>query len=417
MKISVIGAGLIGLTTAYMLKKDGHDVTIIDRNSGPGEECSFSNGAQLSYCHAEPWASYSSLKNAIKWLGKKDAPLLFKPSLDINMWTWLIKFIAQSTKPANLKSTERILKLGLYSRKVLHDIEEDFDFDFSHRKGGKIFIFKNKTYFEKYLEQARLQELFGSQYQVLNPQETLEQEPSLIDIAGEIYGAVRNPLDETADAYEYCVGLSKQLKKMGVKLSYNTEIVNFKKENNKIKALETNDVDIESDLFILCTGAESPILTKDLGIKIPIYPIKGYSITFELGKNEIGARDSITDPQEKTVYSGLNGKMRVAGTAEFTGYNTDITESRIDMLKASTKRTFPSLKNIDSASKWACLRPFIPDGLPILGKTDKYENLVLNTGHGTLGWTQTFASAKIISDIIAKKEPELDLDWYSYNRF
>lgn len=417
MKILIIGAGLVGLTNAYILAKNGHEVRIIERNSGVGEECSFSNGGQLSYCHAEPWASYSSLIKAVKWIGKSDAPLLFRPLPDINMWKWLSKFIMQASNKANDRNTRKILELGLYSRHVLHNIEEDLEFDFSYEKGGKIFFFKDKECMDTYLIQARKQELLGSEYQILSPQETLEYEPSLNNHIADIYGCIRDPLDESADAYKFCTGMSKQLEKMGVKIEYNTNFEEFITKGDKIEAIKTDRGDFTADKFILSTGVYSPIMARKIGINLPIYPIKGYSITVDIEEGENAPLNSITDHHEKIVYSKLGNKLRAAGTAEFAGYDTSITEKRIDMMKNSAKRIFPHLKNIDSASSWACLRPSTPDGSPILGGTDKYKNLILNTGHGTLGWTQTFASAQIVSDFIEGKETELNIDEYSLKRF
>jgi D-amino-acid dehydrogenase len=417
MKISIIGAGLIGITTAYFLKKDGYDVEIIERNSDPGRECSFSNGAQLSYCHAEPWASYSSLLKAIKWIGRSDAPLLFRPLNDPSQWSWLLKFVSQAGNKTNHVNTKKILKLGLYSRKILHEIEDDLNFDFDYKKGGKIFLFKDEACLNSYLKQARKQELLGSEYQILSPKEAIEYEPALANSKNPVQAFVRDPLDESADAYKYCVSMSDKLQKLGVKFHYNSNVKSIRKSGNKIEAIETDKGDFESDLYVLSSGVYSPKMSEELGFKIPIHPIKGYSITVDLDPDEVGPQNSITDYHEKIVYSNLNNKMRVAGTAEFAGYNTDITEKRIQMMRTSTKKIFPKLRNIDTSSSWACLRPSTPDGPPILGKVGTVDNLILNTGHGTLGWTQTFASGKIVSDIISGKKPELKEEWYSIDRY
>ncbi len=418
MKITIIGAGLVGIATAYILRKSGHDVTIIERNSKPGRECSYSNGAQLSYCHAEPWASYSSLLKAVKWIGRSDAPLLFRPLKDPDQWKWLLRFVSQAGGKANYLNTEKILKLGLYSRQILHEIESDFDFDFDYKKGGKVFLFRDEKCFQTYLKQARKQELMGSEYQILNSSEVFEYEPALIDCKNPIHMSVRDPLDESADAYKFCIGMSEQLLKMGCKIAYDTNVKSIKKTGTKIEAIETDKGSFESDLYILSSGVYSPKMSKELGFNLPIHPIKGYSITIDIDNDEIASQNSITDYHEKIVYSNLGGnKMRVAGTAEFAGYNTDITDKRINMMKKSTKKIFPKLKNIDNASEWACLRPSTPDGPPIIGKVNSIDNLVLNTGHGTLGWTQTFASAKIVTDLIDGIKPKLDPEWYSINRY
>jgi D-amino-acid dehydrogenase len=422
MKITILGAGVIGITSAYMLARDGHKVEIIDRNSGPSEECSFSNGAQLSYCHAEPWASFGSLKKGLRWIGQAEAPLLFRPLPSLQMWSWVFEYLKNCNSKAERRNTERILKLGLLSRKVLHEIENDLGFDFSYRKGGKLFIFRDKEEFECYLKQARLQEIYGSKYQILSPVEALEYEPSLRESVGSIYACVRDPMDESADAYEFSVKLVEKLKEMGVKFHFDQKIEKIDTSEGKISRVITDKNEFQSDLFVLSLGAYSSLLAKEIGIKLPIYPIKGYSITVDIKNEEKAPGNSVTDYYEKVVYSRIGNKLRAAGTAEFAGYDDSITGRRINMLKRSTKKYFPYSGDIDNAESWACLRPSTPDSCPVIGKSDRFKNLYFNTGHGTLGWTQNFASAKIITDIIAERlgdydSEEFDLNWFSASRF
>ncbi|MDX1949102.1 MAG: D-amino acid dehydrogenase [Rickettsiales bacterium] len=400
MKICVLGAGFIGVTTAYFFAREGYEVTIIDRHKNAGEECSFSNGAQLSYCHAEPWGSLKTLKQGLSWLGRNDKPLLFRFRLDPQMWQWILRFLTYCNKNSAIQNTQKILELGLLSRKILHENIKDFDFNFEYQKGGKLFIFENEKDFETYLKQARIQELMGSNYQILNEKEALAYEPSLQNIAPQIKGYIRDPLDESADAYLFTLGLTEKLKKMpNVEILFENEIENATLENNKITSVKTNKQNIKADKFILCLGAYSPIFAKKIGLNLPIYPIKGYSITADILQSEKAPINSITNYFEKIVFSRLGNKLRVAGTAEFAGYNHDIFEPRIDMLKNSLSRHFPDACNLENITKWACLRPSTPNSLPMIGKT-KIENLYLNTGHGTLGWTQNFASAQMIYDIV-----------------
>lgn len=418
MKIVVLGAGLIGVTTAYLLNKQGHDITIIDRENGPGTKCSYSNGAQLSYCHAEPWSTYNTFLKALRWIGKKDKPLLWKPSLDPDMWKWILKFLTYcNSKSADL-GTEKILKLGLYSRKVLHEFETDFDFNFDYEKGGKIFTFTTEEELNCYLRQARLQEIHGSEYHILNKDEVLEYEPCLKATIHKYAGFVRDTLDESADAYKYCVGIDSLLEKNGVNRLYNTEIKKFNIKSNNIESIETKDwKKLEADLYILCFGAYSKHLENQLKLKLPLYPLKGYSITVDIENPEDAPRNSITDTYSKTVFSRVGNRLRAAGTAEFAGFNEDVSKHRIKMMKDLVSSNFPNI-DIDenNISSYACLRPSTPDGVPVLGEC-KYNNMLLNTGHGTLGWTQTFASAQMISDIVEEKETELPLEWYSIDRF
>lgn len=416
MKIIVLGAGLIGVTTAYLLQMSGHKVTIIDKQPGPGEKSSYSNGAQLSYCHAEPWSSFDTLMKALKWIGKKDKPLLWKPSADPMMWEWIIRFLTKCNSASVKIGTEKILKLGLYSRDVLKDISKDLEFDFDHQKLGKIFIIKTEKEYNEHLKQARKQELLGSRYEILNRDEMIKAEPSLKHIAHKIYGCFRDPLDESGDAYKFCVGMDRQLEKLGVKRIYNEEIKEIEKQGNEVSRIITDKNIYTADCYIMCLGAYSPLISKQLNLKLPIYPLKGYSITLPIKNPEEAPKTSITDVTSKVVFTNLGGRLRVAGTAEFAGYNEDITDYRIKMMQELVKENFPMYGDVSEVVPYACLRPSTPDGVPILGKC-KVDNLLLNTGHGTLGWTQTFASAKIISDMVNGDKPELPLEWYSIERF
>ncbi len=417
MKICVLGAGFIGITTAYLLAKEGHEVTVVERHHGAGEECSFSNGAQLSYCHAEPWAGFKTLKNGISWLGQNDKPLLFRFRKDLQMWEWLLRFLMNCNSRSSQINTEKILKLGLYSREVLHKMSSGFDFNFDHTKGGKLFIFENEEDYKTYLKQARIQELLGSRYQVLSENEALAYEPALQNYAHRVSGYIRDPLDESADGYKFCIGLNSMLEKMpNVKLLYDNEIKDVTLEGNNIAKISTDKNEVKADLFVLCLGAYSYQFVKKIGIKLPIYPIKGYSITVDIKDDKRSPQNSITNYFEKIVFSKIGNNLRVAGTAEFAGYDHSIFQPRIDMLKNSLIKHFPNCGEIEEASAWACLRPSTPDSVPIIGRS-RFDNLLFNTGHGTLGWTQNFSSAQLISDIVAERKTELNMDWYSANRF
>jgi D-amino-acid dehydrogenase len=416
MKAIILGSGLIGVTQAYFLHKEGFEVEVIDRQPESGLECSYSNGAQLSYCHAEPWSSPASLIKGIKWLGKEDAPLLFRFRNDPQMWRWVLSFVGYCTSKQVKIGSEKILKLGLLSRKILHENEDYFNFDFSYTKGGKTFIFKTKEEQVAAVKQARFQEQFGSEYKILSQKEVLDYEPALFHHAGNIMGGLRDPLDEAADALKYTQALAKKLQKAGVKFHYNTTIEKINIDAGKVTSIKTDKGDFKGNIYVLSLGAYSPILSKTAGFYLPIYPLKGYSITIDINDENSAPKNSITDAYEKVVYSRVGNQLRVAGTAEFAGYNNEITKTRIDMMKNATRRIFPMCGDIDNASEWACLRPSAPDGVPILGNSP-LKNLYLNTGHGTLGWTQTFSSAKLVTDVIQKRKTDLNLEWFKWDRF
>lgn len=416
MKITILGSGVIGITTAYFLAKSGHKVVVIDRQAGAGEECSFSNAAQLSYCNAQPWANRGALKKGIKWMGKSDAPLRFRFNADLQMWKWLTRFVLNCTAAKEAENTKHILDLCMYSREVLHKHESDFNFDFDFKKTGKIFVFEKQADLESYRKQCQLQEIMGAPYQVLNFDELLGYEPNLKHMRGTIIGAIRDPLDDTGDTYKFCVGLEQKLRDMGVEFHYNTSVKDFRIENKKIAAVVTDNGEFKSDMFVLSFGAYSPIIARKIGIKLPMYPLKGYSITVDVKNPDAAPVSSITYQSDRTVFSRIGERMRVSGTAEFAGYNHDVTPERIEMLKRLTRKVFPDCGDVDAAAQWACLRPSTPDHRPIIGLS-KYDNLFLNTGQGALGWTMSFASAKLTNDMINGKTPDIDVTPHSLKRF
>ncbi len=416
MRIAVLGAGVIGITTAYFLARSGHKVVIIDRQSGAAKECSHANAAQLSYCNAQPWSNRGALMKGIKWLGKTDAPMRFRMRADYAMWKWLIQFVANCTEKKESENTKHILDFCLYSKSVMQKHGNDFDFDFNYKRGGKIFVFEEQSAMDSYQKQCQIQEVMGAPYQVLSFDELLGYEPNLAHMRNTLVGAIRDPLDDTGDCYQFCVGLENKLKEMGAEFHYETTITGFKKNKKHISAVITDKGEIAADTFVFSLGAYSSQVSKMLGFGLPIHPLKGYSITVDIEDENSAPTTSITYQKERAVFSKLGNKLRVSGTAEFAGYNHDITPERIEMLKRLTRKVFPNVGNIDAAAQWACLRPCTPDFRPIIGES-KYDNLILNTGHGSLGWTMCFSTAKLITDIVNGKETEIDIKPFAANRF
>jgi D-amino-acid dehydrogenase len=405
MKVAILGAGIMGITTAYFLKKRGYDVSIIDRQAEAASECSFANGGQLSYNHAEPWATPAALKNAIKWMGQEDAPLLFRLRADPAMWIWCLKFLSQCRDKNVKKNTRGLLGLGLYSRQIMHDIVADVPMNFDYQRNGKLFIFQTEENFDAARKQMDFQTTVGGSYELLTGAECVAHEPTLAHIGEALVGGISDPGDEAGDAHKYCVEMAKWLRDQGVIFHYNTSIAKLRCEGKRIVSVETDRGDIEADMFVMAMGSFSPLLLKTVGIKVPIYPLKGYSISVKINDESKAPKTSITHSREKIVYSRLGNVLRAAGTAEFAGYDQSITKARIDILKRDMHYLFPMVGDIDGADEWACLRPATPGGLPILGKSP-IENLYLNAGQGTLGWTQAAGSAKIVADIIEGKDPE-----------
>jgi len=418
MKILILGSGIIGVTTAYYLSARGHEVTVIDRQPGSAEECSYANGGQLSFSHVEPWASPDLFPRVFKWLVKKHSPLVFRPKLDPAMWSWLAKFLSNCNEAKVKETTTNLLRLSLYSKECIHKITNETGLSYAHLTKGTLHIFRNEKNLKAKIEQAAFQKELGCDFELLESREAcLKKAPSLTNSPKKIIGGIYFPMDESGDVHEFTVNLAKIAEqKNKAKFIYNTNILKIIKNGGKIDRIETDKGDFTADSYVMSLGAYSPIFLKQVGINVPIYPLKGYSISIPLKNPDAAPKICITDQANKVVYSRLGNTLRVAGTAEFAGYDHTIRNERINTLKRMTRGLFPDSGDIINAEPWACLRPSTPDSLPILGKSP-LSNLFLNTGQGTLGWTLSCGSAKIIGDIIEQKEPDIDLTGLTMERF
>jgi len=413
MKVIVLGAGIAGSAAAYFVSRNGHDVTLLERNNELASECSHANGGQLSYSHAEPWANPAALKKIIPWMFKKDAPLVFRPCMDPDMWAWSFKFLRNCNKTKSNIHTLRTLRLALYSREILRELRLNKEIDFAYREKGIIHIFKKEQELQNEIAHAQFQAEHGTTFQVLSVDETLEKEPALKQAANSLAGSIYYDQDETGDINLFC---NEIVKDEAVDIHLNTEIKELVVDGDIIKAVKTNKGDFEADKIIVATGAYSGTMLKKIGIKVPIYPMKGYSISIPVTDETKLPEIGLTDQSEKIVYSRLKDILRVAGTAEFAGFNHQVKKQRIASLKRLAMNLFPEGGDYDNILEWACLRPQTPDGCAVIGKT-KYKNLILNTGHGTLGWTLGAGSAKIVSDLVDDKEPAISLEGLTVERF
>ena len=414
MHVLILGSGVIGTTLAYVLTQQGHEVTVIDRQPASARECSFANGGQLSYSHAEPWASPYMLKRIIRWLGKKDAPLVLRLHNDPQMWQWVWAFMRHCTHKRNSEATRNMLKLSLFSKECFATLRQEITCDFSHQATGTLHLYKKQQRLDDAARHASYQKQFGCDYTVLSSKQALAKEPALTSSEESIAGALFFPQDESGDVHAFTQGLAKQCH--NVDFRYNTAIKNILCDKGKITGVTTDKGIIKADSYVMALGADSPLLLKDLGINIPLYPMKGYSVSVPTDGYEAAPSMCVTDETHKIVVSRLGNIVRVAGTAEFAGYDSSVSPERVRIVLNAAKQLFPHGGDYNNATSWACLRPAIPDGSPVLGKTP-YSNLFLNTGHGSLGWTLSAASAYILSDIIEGKAPSIDLTGLTLDRF
>ena len=415
MKIIILGSGLLGVTAAYELGKRGFEVTVFDRGANSASETSYANGGQLSYSHAEPWASPSVLHKLPRWMLRDDSPLVLRPRADWQMIKWSLKFLRNCTKTRAEINTVNMLRLGLYSREKMREIRANEAIEFNFSDKGILHLYGTAKDFEAGKKQVEFQAKFGGSERILSYDEVLKLEPTLAHTSRTIVGGIHANHDESGDAHAFCVALAaRAAEKFGVKFEYGVNILGLKKEGDKIVAISTDKGDFVGDKYIMSMGSYSSVALRKLGIDVPIYPMKGYSIT--LNANEFCPNISLTDGTHKIVYSRLGDELRIAGTAEFAGYNDIIREKRIAPIVRAVQTLFPKADFTQEISKWACLRPSTPDGPPIIGKTP-ISNLFMNTGHGTLGWTQSAGSASIIADIIEEKPPEIILHGLTMERY
>jgi D-amino-acid dehydrogenase len=404
VKIIVLGAGVVGVTSAWYLAAAGHEVTVIERRDAAGLETSFANGGQIAAGHAEPWAQPSVLPKILRWLGREDAPLLFRPRADWAQWRWGLRFLIECLPGRFERHSRTLASLAAYSRECLRALRAQLDIRYDHLERGILRFATNARDFEALARhaQARRQE-------VKSASECLVLEPALQHSNDPVVGGVYDPSDESGDAYRFTQELARLAAARGVVFRFGTPIESIESRDSEATAVRLpNGETVSANAYVVALGSYSPLLLKPLGLRIPVYPLKGYSITLPLGPSEVAAAPtvSLTDEAFKIVISRLGNRLRAAGTAELTGYDTSVSSVRCAAIARRIRDLFPGLGSITTVENWAGLRPATPDNVPLIGKT-KFRNLFLNTGHGTLGWTLACGSASALADLISGRPPQV----------
>ncbi len=412
MKVIVLGAGLLGVTSAYFLREQGHDVVVIDRQATPAAETSFANGGQISVSHAEPWANPSAPLKVLKWMGKEDAPLLFRLRADMRQWLWGLQFLRECTPARTKYNIEQIVRLGTYSRDTLQALRSSIGLQYDERTQGILHFYTNQKEFDAAEAPAAQMRELGCDRRVISADEAVRLEPALAHIRPQLAGATYTAEDESGDANQFARGLVEQCKKMGVEFLMSHTITALRTEGGMIDHVEATDSEgrfqrIRGDAYVLAMGSLSPIYAKQVGIDLPIYPAKGYSVTMPVKDPTYAHQVSLTDDEFKLVFSRLGDRLRIAGTAEFNGYDRDLNRVRCEAIVRRTEELFPGAGDASQAQFWTGLRPATPSNVPIIGRS-KISNLFLNTGHGTLGWTHSCGSGKSIARIVSGQKPEVD---------
>ena len=412
MKVTILGAGVTGITSAWFLAQAGHEVTVVDRQPGAGLETSFANGGQISVSHAEPWANPSAPLKVLKWLTKEDAPLLFRLRPDLNQWLWGIDFLRECTPARTRHNIKQIVNLGLYSRSTLQQLRASTGIEYHQKTEGILHFYTSQKEYDDAQGPAALMREYGCELDMKTPDECVAIEPALAASRARIVGGSMTPSDESGDAHQFTHKLAALCAEAGVNFLYNTRIVGTRKEGDMLKAVQIANADgvvreLTSDAYVMCLGSYSPQWSKLLGQTLRIYPAKGYSVTLPVINEAASYNVSLTDDEYKLVFSRFGDRLRIAGTAELNGYSTDLNLKRCEAIVRRTRQLFPDMTDGQNAQYWTGLRPATPSNVPYIG-TSKTSNLFLNTGHGTLGWTHSCGSGAAIADIVSGREPQVD---------
>lgn len=412
MRVAVLGGGVIGTTSAWYLSQAGHEVTVYERQGAAGLETSFANGGQISVSHAEPWANPNAPKKILRWLGREDAPLLFRARADMQQWLWGLRFLIECLPGRTIENTRQLLALAIYSREQLRELRRSTGIHYDELTRGILHFYTERADFDLAAKQAELMRSMGVEREVKTAAECVAIEPALRHMTDNLVGATYTAGDESGDAMKFTQVLACMAEDAGVRFRYDCPIKRLIEESGRIASVVVSDEEgedeaVTADAYVLCLGSYSPLLLRPVGVNIPVYPAKGYSITIPLEEGDEAPTVSLTDESHKIVFSRLGMRLRVAGTAELNGYNTDLNPVRCEALVKRTFELFPNAGHGEQAEYWAGLRPATPSNLPVIGAT-RYPNLYLNTGHGTLGWTMACGSARAIADMVSGKKPEPD---------
>ncbi|MGX9143119.1 D-amino acid dehydrogenase [Mesorhizobium sp. 128a] len=408
MKIFVLGGGVIGVTTAYYLAEAGHEVTVFDRQKGPALETSFANAGEVSPGYASPWAGPGIPLKAIKWLLMKHGPLVVRPALDPHMWTWLIKMLRNCTADRYAINKARMVPLAEYSRDTLKALREATGIAYDERSKGTLQLFRTQKQLDGTGGDVEVLKKYGVPYELLDPDGCIEAEPALASVREKFVGGLRLPGDETGDCKMFTDRLAELCVARGVTFEYGAQLRRFTKNRNRIVSLGVDQRSRAADAYVLALGSYSARFMRLLRRPIPVYPVKGYSITVPIKDATAAPVSTVMDETYKVAITRLGDRIRVGGTAEISGFDLRLHESRRRTLEHSVGDLFPDGGDLKAASFWCGLRPMTPDGPPLIGRTE-FSNLYLNTGHGTLGWTMACGSAKVLSDIISSKVPDIDV--------
>jgi D-amino-acid dehydrogenase len=413
VKVIVLGAGVIGVAGAWYLAAAGCEVTVVDRRAEPGLETSFANGGQISASHAEPWAKPEIVPKILRWLGREDAPLLFRPRADWALWRWGLGFLRECLPGRFEANCKTLSGLAAYSRECLRALRNRTGIRYDELSRGILHFCTSEKDFEALAGHAESMKALGLERELKSAAQCVAIEPALARSRSPVAGGVFMRDDESGDARKFTEALAARCGARGVRFLLGRNIDAIEAEGGRVTGLRAGAEKLQADAYVVSLGSYSPLLLESLGIRIPVYPLKGYSITLPLDEERAGAAPtvSLTDEAHKIVISRLGNRLRAAGTAELAGYDTSINPVRCDALLERVRHLFPALGALQPSDRWAGLRPATPDNVPVIGRT-RLPNLFLNTGHGTLGWTLACGSGHVIADLVCGRRPDIDFRFH-----
>jgi D-amino-acid dehydrogenase len=416
VRVIVMGAGILGVSTAWFLLNEGHEVTVIDRQRDAALETSFANGAQISVSFCEPWANAGAPLKILKWLMRDDSPLLFRPHWDVNQWRWGLSFLAQCNTPAFERNVAQLVALGRYSHETLKNLVATTGIEYHRLERGILHFFSTPEGFKAEVKAAEIMARHGVVRQVLSTEQVLSVEPALRPFADRMFGGIYTPSDESGDACAFTQALARHCEIRGAKFLYGRNIVSLEAKDQALVSVTVRDdltgqrQSLRADAFVAALGSFTAPLLRPLGIRLNIYPAKGYSATLRLKRPEAASMVSMIDDDRKIAISRLGDHVRIAGTAEMAGYDTSLNSPtarvRCAALLSRYEELFPGVADTSEPHFWAGLRPSTPSNIPCIGRS-RLSNLWINAGHGTLGWTHGAGSGRALAELISGHKPNL----------
>ena len=416
MAVIILGSGVIGTTVAYYLARAGHQVTVLERQPAPAMETSFANAGEISPGYSAPWAGPGVPLKAIQWLLMHHSPLVIKPMLDPAMWRWGASMLRNCTQARYRVNKARMVRLAEYSRDCLQDLRREIGIEYDDRALGTVQLFRTQKQLDGTAKDIEILKQYGVPYQLLDRAGYLRHEPALTHVQEKFVGALRLPGDETGDCFQFTQRLAEQARALGVEFRFGVAIQGLQTQGQKITGVVTDAGVITGDNYIVALGSYSTQLLRPLGIRIPVYPVKGYSITVPITDAQRAPESTIMDETHKVAVTRLGQRIRVGGTAQLSGFDLSLVENRRRTLEFVLTDLFPGGADLTNTEFWTGLRPMTPDGTPIIGATE-YANLHLSTGHGTLGWTMAAGTGRVMADLLSGKSPDIDMEGLGVARY